>query len=88
MAFGERSMDRHSHRFVEEYEGLVGFGLDRVTNESTVWYYIQKFSDDRLMETILKKMSDQDLELLFETICTLLKKYLTEEEYHRLFLKD
>lgn len=81
-------MNRHSHRFVEEYKGLVGFGLDRVTDESTVWYYLQKFSDDDLMQTILNRISDHDLELLFETICTLLKKYLTEEEYHRLFLKD
>lgn len=81
-------MERHSHRFVEEYKGLVGFGFDRATDESTVWYYLQKFSDDELMSTILKRMSDQDLELLFETVCTLLKRYLTEEEYHRLFLKE
>ena len=39
-------MPQHSHRFVEEYDGLVGFGLDRETNEKTLTYYLQKFADD------------------------------------------
>lgn len=81
-------MKGHSHDFVKNYGGLVGFGLDRQTNENTVWVYLQKFSSDELMGVILKRMSDEDLESLWETIATLMRKYLTEEEYHRLFLKD
>ncbi|MBW1763489.1 MAG: cytoplasmic protein, partial [Deltaproteobacteria bacterium] len=38
-------MAAHSHKFVEEYEGLVGFGMDRETDENTLIYYLQKFSD-------------------------------------------
>ena len=29
-------MKKHSHRFIEEYKGLVGFGLDRKTNEYSI----------------------------------------------------
>lgn len=81
-------MPRHSHRFVEEYDGLVAFGLGREENENTITYYLQKFSDDELMALIRGRMSDSDLEELFTLLGRLLKQYLTEEEYHRVFLKD
>lgn len=81
-------MAKHSHRFVETYSGFSGFGLDRLTNERTVQIYLQKFSDDRLMETILKRMTDDDLSDLFEIMGRMLKKHLSESEYHHLFLKE
>jgi hypothetical protein len=40
------------------------------------------------METILERMTDDDLTEVFEIISKMLKKYLTEPEYHQLFLKD
>jgi hypothetical protein len=81
-------MAKHSHRFVEEYDGLVGFGLDRDTDEKTLTWYMQKFSDDNHMAVICGRMSDEDLAGLFDYLGRLLKTYLTEEEYHRIFLKD
>ncbi|OPX95895.1 MAG: hypothetical protein A4E58_01944 [Syntrophorhabdus sp. PtaB.Bin006] len=81
-------MAKHSHCFVETFNGLVGYGLDRQTDEDTVQIYLQKFSDDHLMKTILKRMSDDDLTEIFEVTSKMLKKYLTEPEYHQLFLKE
>ncbi|HEX2965666.1 MAG TPA: hypothetical protein VHO84_07765 [Syntrophorhabdaceae bacterium] len=80
-------MADHSHNFVETFEGFLGYGLDRESDENTVEVYLQKFSDDALMQTILKRMSDDDLGELFETMTKMLRKYLTESEYHDLFLK-
>ena len=80
-------MAKHSHRFVETFDGFLGYGLDRQSNENTVQLYLQKFSDDRLMKTILKRMTDDDLTERFEITGRMLKKYLTEPEYHQLFLK-
>lgn len=81
-------MARHSHCFVETFNGIVGYGLDRQTDEDTVQVYLQKFSDDHLMKTILKRMSDDDLTEIFEITSKMIKKYLTEPEYHLLFLKE
>ena len=78
----------HTHNFVETYEGLVGYGLDRETDENTVICYLQKFSDDRFMATMTKRMTDEELLELFELINRLLRKHLAESEYHALFLKD
>ena len=81
-------MTLHSHNFVETYEGLVGFGADRQTDENTVVYYLQKFSDDRLMKTIIKRLSDEELAEIFGLITRLLKNHLVDKEYHNFFLKE
>jgi hypothetical protein len=81
-------MTVHTHNFVENYQGLVGYGADRETDENTIIYYLQKFSDDKFMATIIKRMTEAELLETFELINRLLKKHLTESEYHQLFLKD
>jgi hypothetical protein len=84
----EGRMPKHHHRFVDAYEGPIGLGLDREIDELTLTYYLQKFSDDDLMDVIRSRLSDQEIEALFNTLSLLMKKHLTDEEYHRLFLKD
>jgi hypothetical protein len=81
-------MTLHTHDFVETYDGLIGFGLDREVDESTVICYLQKFSDDALMAQLIKRLSDEELSEIFHLISRLLKQHLSEPEYHRLFLKD
>ena len=81
-------MPAHTHEFVESYGGLVGFGLNRETDENTVIYYLQKFSDDALMAEMRKRMGDDDLSALFNLLSGLLRKHFTEDEYHCLFLKE
>lgn len=81
-------MALHSHDFIETYDGLVGFGLNRETNENTLIYYLQKFSDDHLMSLMRNRMDDEDLEATFGLISGLLRKHLSEDEYHRYFLKE
>lgn len=81
-------MTLHSHRFVEDYEGPLAFGMDRKTDENTVTVYLQKFSDDRLMDVMRRRMSDQDLTVLFDLLSGLMNRHLSEAEYHALFLKE
>ena len=81
-------MTIHSHNFVETYEGLVGFGADRETDENTVVFYLQKFSDDLLMKTLIQRLSDNELSEIFNLTTRLLKIHLSDTEYHDLFLKE
>ncbi|NQU14732.1 MAG: cytoplasmic protein [Desulfobacteraceae bacterium] len=81
-------MSKSTHRFVEEYDGLVGFGFSRDVDECTITYYLQRFSEDELMALIRGRMSQKDMEELFNVITRLMKQHLTEEEYHKHFLKD
>jgi hypothetical protein len=82
------NQEMHSHNFVEYYEGMVGFGLDRETDEKSLMVYLQKFSDDALLAALVPRLSDAEIRDLFERISLLLKKHLQEDEYHRLFLKN
>lgn len=81
-------MAKLSHNFVETYKGLIGFGLDRETDKKTIICYLQMFSDDQVMNALINKMTDEELEEIFSMITRLLRKHLTESEYHRVFLKD
>ena len=81
-------MARHSHRFVEEYDGFVGFGLDQDSDVNTIVFYLQKIADDVLARTLAERMTEDERLEFFDTLGRLLKNHLSEEEYHRLFLKD
>jgi hypothetical protein len=81
-------MTKHAHRFVETYEGLVGYGLDRETDENTLVCYLQKFSDDAVMAALIRRLSQEELGEIFDLVNRLLRRHFTEDEYHRLFLKD
>jgi len=81
-------MTRHSHRFVEEYDGFVGFGLDPESDVNTLVFYLQKIADDTLARTLAERMTDSERLEFFNALGRLLKRHLSEDEYHRLFLKD
>ena len=81
-------MAGHRHDFVDQYDGLVAFGLDRETDENTIKYYLQKFSDDDLLQALVPRMEDSDLAAVFDLLSVLMRKHLSEDEYHTLFLKD
>ncbi len=81
-------MKRHSHDLVEQCDDFLALGLDRKTDEKTIICYLQKLSDDALLQTLVKRLSDQEIEDVAQFIFTLLKKHLTEPEYHSLFLKE
>lgn len=81
-------MKKDTHEFVQNYKGLGAFGMDRKTDEETVMFYLQKFSEDRFMAALLPRLSDRELEEIYLTINHHLKRHITEDEYHELFLKD
>lgn len=81
-------MKKYNHDFVEMYEGFLGFGWDRETDENTVRCYLQMFSDDDVASRITKRMTDKELEEVHNLINRLLVNHFEESEYHGLFLKD
>ncbi|MFH0976449.1 MAG: cytoplasmic protein [Spirochaetota bacterium] len=81
-------MVKHSHKFVENFDGFLGYGMDRESDENTLQVYLQKFSDDELMKIIIKRMSNDELSDMFEIISKMLRKHLSEPEYHQLFIKN
>ena len=81
-------MTTYHHTWVEKNTHFLAFGLDRETDEATLGSYLQMFTDDDVLKTLLPRMTDTELEEVFLNITGLLKKHFTEEEYHTLFLKE
>ncbi len=81
-------MKKHKHTFVDEYDGMVAFGLSREVDEKSLMYYLQKFSDDDLLAAMVPRMSDEEINEVFELLGRIMRKHLVDEEYHSLFLKD
>ncbi len=79
---------RHTHHFVNHYDGMVAFGFSREIDEKSLIYYLQKFADDELLTTLVPRLSDEEITVLCSTITSILKAHLSDEEYHRLFLKE
>lgn len=81
-------MKKDTHQFIQEYKGIAAFGVNRRSDEETIMFYLQKFSEDAFMKALIPRLSDQELEDIYEWINAYLKKHIPENEYHRLFLKD
>ncbi len=81
-------MPIHNHQFVESYTGLVGYGFDRPTDEATLSVYLQKFSDDECLRRMVPRLSQEEMDALFDMMSALLRKHFSEPEYHAHFLKD
>ena len=81
-------MKKDRHNFIQKYKGVGAFGLDRKTDEETIMFYLQKFSEDSFLQTFIPRLSDGELEEIYLFINKKLKQHLIEEEYHTLFLKD
>lgn len=81
-------MKKDRHNFIQKYKGVGAFGMDRETDEETIMFYLQKFSEDSFLTTFIPRLSDEELEEIYLFINKKLKKHLIEEEYHTLFLKD
>ncbi len=81
-------MKKDRHNFIQKYKGVGAFGMDRETDEETIMFYLQKFSEDSFLTTFIPRLSDEELEEIYLFINKKLKQHLIEEEYHTLFLKD
>lgn len=79
---------QHNHEFVETYTGALAQGLDYETDLATLQAYLQKLSDDELMEKLLPRLERGEIDQFFDLIARCLRLHLSDEEYHELFLRD
>ncbi|MDR2459460.1 MAG: cytoplasmic protein [Deltaproteobacteria bacterium] len=81
-------MSQHKHEFVENWTGLLAEGFDHQTDLATLQVYLQKFSDDEVMKRILPRLDEEEIKKFFSLLDLTLRRHLTHEEYHSLFLKE
>ncbi len=82
-------MTKHKHDFVNDYDvGMIAFGVDRETDEHSLMAYLQKLTDDDLIGVLAGRLSEEEILATVDWAGKLLRKHLSDDEYHKLFLKD
>ena len=66
----------------------IAFGFDRATDEHSFGLFLQRFVDEKLMETLLPRLQDEDILATVDFLTGIMRKHLTEKEYHSLFLAE
>ncbi len=66
----------------------ICFGMDRATDELSIISVIKRFAGDKLLQELVPKLSDGEIQELLNCISATMKKHLTERQYHKLFLSD
>ena len=64
------------------------FGFDRTTDEKSIAVFLQKIVDPDLLAKLVPRLEDQEIESVLQLFTGLMKKHLSKNEFHRLFLGD
>jgi hypothetical protein len=66
----------------------ISFGFDRPTDEKSLALFLACFADQKLLDTLLPRLADDEILAIVDYISGMMHKHLSEEEYHALFLAD
>ena len=66
----------------------IVFGFDRKTDEASLQLFLQQFADKKLQKVLLPRLQDKDILATVDFLTTMMKNYLSEKEYHSLFLAE
>jgi len=66
----------------------ICFGLDKNLDQTSLSIFLQLGGDKNFAELFSSRLSSEDIINYVDDFTRLLKKYLSEDEYHRIFLQD
>ncbi len=69
-------------------ESEICFGFDRKTDEQSLIAFLSHFSDKRLTQTLIPRMTDDEIIHIVDQLTNLMRNHLSEREYHHLFLGE
>ena len=64
------------------------FGINRATDEQSLIAFLQHFSDDRLLNVLIPRMTEAEIHQMVDQVTAIMKNHLSGDEYHTLFLGE
>ena len=64
------------------------FGMDRATDEQSLIAFLKNFSNDRLTQELVPRLTEDEIHQLVDQLTQIMKNHLNDEEYHALFLNE
>jgi len=66
----------------------ICFGMDRATDESSLRMFLQRFTEDAVLDILIPRLDDEELTEIVENLNRILHRHLNKKEYHYLFLNE
>ncbi len=66
----------------------IVFGFDRKTDEKSLRSFLQRFTDNNLLQVLVPRLADDDIIATVDFLSKIMHKHLSEKEYHSLFLAE
>lgn len=66
----------------------ICFGLTEELDRQSLTLFLQLFGRREFTDLFAARLSSEEIELLTDQIMILLRKHLSEQEYHAVFLQD
>lgn len=64
------------------------FGLDEKLDKESFACFLQLAGEKKFAEILSERVNSQEILNFVDSFTALLRKYLSEDEYHKLFLQD
>lgn len=81
-------MDEHNSQPPSCHADGICFGLNRATDERSLAAFLHKFSEPRLLSTLIPRLTDEEISATLDFLTGLMHKHLHKKEYHHLFLSE
>ena len=66
----------------------IVFGFDRAMDEKSLLQFLQRFTAKNLLGVLVPRLQDDDIFTIVDFLTAIMKKHLSEKEYHSLFLAE
>lgn len=70
------------------HAGEICFGLNRETDERSLAEFIRRFADPAFLAALIPRLEDGEITEVLAFLFGLMRKHCSEQEYHRLFLRE
>lgn len=66
----------------------ICFGMNRVLDEQSLAVFLQRATCDELLAALLPRLEEKEVAAVVDFVSGLMRKHLSKQEYHQLFLDD
>ncbi len=76
------------HSSADQTATSICFGMNRDLDEQSLVTFLQRATSDELLDTLIPRLAEDEVAKVVDFLTGLMRKHLSEQEYHQLFLDD
>ena len=81
-------MKIRSYSAADQAAASICFGLERALDEQSLAVFLQRATSDELLAALIPRLEEGEVATVVDFITGLMRKHLSKQEYHQLFLGD